>query len=743
MPTTPYVSPIKKTGSFYVFNSAKEDYNYSIANPNKKFKFSKFVLLDIPDIKDQSTGINATGIDKQPSSFLTYKESDWNISFMESFQNYCLNLETMLLSRPEYDQSKPLTISERVFWKWLKELGAIRYREAKVGNPEDGGERLRRTENNALVNDPTKRAEVGKRFVEEDDNADTSGGKLPYGKIVKYIGNIDIVNSVKSSDSYTQIYIYIPEQVGSTPTVLFKSITDDDNYRADIKVTHKPTDPLNSEYLYGRNYTDTHPSGIDIRATFDSDTDTFATGTVGVDNYTMSIKKLNEGSYETGWWFSNPDADTYFLEPEKLNDCRNDKLKLTGFRNSVSTTKEFIRSRLDGVTIDFDLAKSYSDNVSGTYRYFEEYNSSLNSKDFQFNAVLVYYDLVDDIDPNNTVTNLYGVYFLNSFTDTLSGGGTIERLKKFKPNTTLGQNGNGLGFTINTFLDLNGDNTTIKSFVNEYNNFSMQLFLEALQNMSKANSSLISTINQINILNEKIDGLEDLVLTSENLDVVNKRIETLETALDTSKSLLENNKDIISLINRNYDEIVNIYRNNTSLNMAYNLDVIKEGYGIEIDRTITNKIKIKNSIVGYTLPSKPRIYFSDMTTSKDGSSYYYRAELKYGENYLKVYSDSSDNTKTMNFNNGESLIIYIDDTNTKWERGTKFKISFGSKYVFGGNVPGSIEIRTDAKNTLKEVNSFSKVIYKMTSVDVNSKNGKPTFEIICIDPTIMDFEIDI
>lgn len=743
MATTPFISEIKNQGgSFYTFTSSKEDFNFTLSNPHKKFRFSKIVALDIPDIKDQSSGINALGLDAQPGSFLRYDEADWNRTFAESFQNYCLNLETSIISKDTYDESKPLTVAERVFWKWLKEVGAIRYREARVGNPEDGGERLRRTTDNALVNNPTTREEIGKRFVEEDDNTDTSGGKLPYNRIVKYIGNIDIVNAIKHKDnSYTELYIYVPTQSGSTPTILFKSITDDSNYTYDMSFENKATNPLNREYLNGREYTDTHPSRMDIRATFDSDVNAFSAGTVGINNYSLEIKKLNTGSYEEGWWFPNPNANSYFTEPTKLNDYRNDKLKISGYRDSVSVEKEFIRSRLDGVVVDFDLAKSYSDNVSGQYKSFDDYNKSENSKNFQYNAIMIYYDLIDTVDPTLNATNLYGVLFLNNVTDTLSGGGEIKRNVKYKPSKLLSQNGNAFGYKLNIFLDLNGENSTIETIVNEYNTFSMEMFIDALQNMAKNNDSLLGVINALGSLEAKINSLEDTFYNTESIAQLRADIDAIYTSLDTAQDLYASTDSIIGLINRNYNEILNIYKNNTSVEMSYNLDVIQNGKGVEIDRSIANRIKLNSTLYGYTFNDKPIVYFTDFSTSNDSTFYYYKHNLKFGENYLKVYTDTNRLTDTV-FSNGQSAVIYIDDTDQRWENGMKMRVSFGNGFQFLGTTPGKLIIKTDAKNTLQGTLGYSKVIVELDATTLKSWNWKPVLDLICINAETFEFEVD-
>ena len=110
-----------------------------------------------------------------------------NNVFAESFQNYYYNLETLLTSNDNYSIDEQRTVSERVFFKWLKEIGAIRFR---VANDSE------------VVNN------IGVRYIEEDNSYDTSGNPI-YDRVIKYIGDINIINSIKNPlNSFTEIYIY-------------------------------------------------------------------------------------------------------------------------------------------------------------------------------------------------------------------------------------------------------------------------------------------------------------------------------------------------------------------------------------------------------------------------------------------------------------------------------------------------------------------------------------------------------
>lgn len=744
--STPLITKIKNQGgTFYTFPSAGEDFNYFLNSSNKEFKFSKFVLLDLPNIKSGSNGKNVTGIEHIPSSYLKIDTSDTNKAFAESFQNYCLNLETLLTSKDSYDSSKTRTVSERIFFKWLKEMGTIRFREALVGNSEDGGERTRRTEDNLNINTINQRREIGKRFVEEDERTVASGGNYPYGHIVKYIGNIDSVNHNKYlGSSYSTIHIYVPTSVGKTPKVLFKSIIDDSNYKENTVLTNTPADTLDTEYLVGRKYNDTHPTGLDLRAHFDADSNVFTSGTIGVDGYELYKKLSGEDSFTSGWWFTTPVANSYLLEQVKLNDYRNDWLRIDGHRNSVANDKDFLRSRLDGITIDFDLSTSYSDNLDKKYNTWEDYNRSELATDFEFNVVLVYYDLIDKTDSSNTVTNLFGVYFVDKWNDTLTDGFEIPKFKKFKPSTITRQNGNGYAFDINLRLDLNSNDAVTETTINEYNNYSMHLYSDALENMKRSHELLIESIASTKVLIDKVDSLEDQISNTETLNDLSARLDTIEDSLISSQNLLADSTSVMSLIDRNYQEILNIYKNETSVQMAYNLNVLQQGRGTILDRSIPGKIKISNSNEGYSLSEKPILTWEDLNYNSISNSYEFVYSLKGGHNYLKFFSQTGVANDAKNLTNSENIIFYINDSSVKWEKGQSLRISFGSTFILDSTLSRAILFLTDSQNELKSKDGiYTSVMGSLSGLQLLESKGKPILEFICIDPITKTFEMDI
>ena len=131
---TPFVKRMRTNGgTIYTFSSAVEDIGLNINERNNVVKISNFALLNIPSIQqDPPDGVvqNRFAITNIAGAF-GYEQGnpsikDGRVLIAESFENYALNLESNLLNREDYNPTLIRTVSERVFWKWLKESGAIR-----------------------------------------------------------------------------------------------------------------------------------------------------------------------------------------------------------------------------------------------------------------------------------------------------------------------------------------------------------------------------------------------------------------------------------------------------------------------------------------------------------------------------------------------------------------------------------------------------------------------------------------
>ena len=201
--STPLIRRPQTQGStVYAFASAAKDLTRSYNNPDLKFEFSKFALLNLPETVSVN-GFNSLnfGLLEQISG-PNYVTSDPNIDFPTTFQNYALNLEQHILQDDDFDPMLFETDAEKIFFKWLDSIDAIRFK------PADNSE-----------------AAIGlTRFTEEFD---TISAGSSYDRVVKYMGSIDATNDVMyKGNAYQEIYINVPTSHGSTPTILFKGAGD-------------------------------------------------------------------------------------------------------------------------------------------------------------------------------------------------------------------------------------------------------------------------------------------------------------------------------------------------------------------------------------------------------------------------------------------------------------------------------------------------------------------------------------
>lgn len=722
MAKTPFIRPLQvQGGTFYSFSSSAEDISSTFNNSINKFKFSKFALLNIPNVDSSSSLDNRVKLNAPDSSFIDWASNagviitgDGNIDFSQSFQSYCLNLETTITSSDSYDRGIKQNISERIFFKWLKEIGAIRYKPAVSSEVSPSLDQNTVSVINGL---PVTQ----KRYTEGDPVQGATGSYgltgANYSRVVQYIGNLDIVNSVNNNNnSYSEVYVHVPTKDGCTPYVLFKNVVDQ-NYLPDYSWTNNPIDPLDKEYLAGRSYNEYNPSGLTNLSIFDDD----VLGSPSV-TYTDTTSSGLTGS---GNWYSPRDtANTYFTD-NIFTDPTSVILTKTYSSNSLT----YARTRLDSVGIDFDpdSYKQILDNPS--ISTIEEFNSTPDALDFDFNCVLVYYDVYDPANPSDYATNLYGVLFLDSV---ITDGDTyIPRLKKYKPNVVTKLNGNSYGFRINLKFDVDIDQSGVEQAINEYSPFSLTMFMDAMNVLQDASATLNNIASTYINLQDRVTNIEDLILSTSTSLNLERRIESIEEALASNQALFNNTQSIVGLINQNYNLIKAIINNETSAQISYDLNSIKQGPGIQVDRTVTNQVTIKNKNQDFDIGSNKG--YGTISTS----SFNVIPLLDYS-NYFK------------HVNGGVSLAltsdvdIRIDDAEIQWKRGQRFRISFGDQ-IFPG--PYFINFYTDALGRHPSSSptgvQYSSFIVTLDESIMSAYDYKPVIEIVCVDESEYIFQVDV
>jgi hypothetical protein len=726
MAKTPFIRSLQVSGgTFYTFSSAAEDLSFTFNNTVNKFKFSKFVLLNLPKFQKPVYRENSIQFDAIDTAFMDVATGNYEIvdpnnlspNLETSFQNYCLNMESTILSDPAYNSQKKQTVAEKVFFKWLKEVGGIRYRPA---NSNEVNPVLDQVTTSTVGGYPSSQ----KRWTEEDTYTFGNGTPTPrYNRVVQYIGECDIVNSVQNqNNSYSEVYIHVPTSDGNTPLVLFKT-TADENYYPGKTWTNSPSDPINSVYLQGRDGDSgtVGPNGISILGIFDQSF---------LGNPQVITTDSTGATGSASWHDPRNVTNSYFSEDSFFDSSNISVLKYETTGGTGGYTVNYLRNNLDGVQIDFDPTsyKPIIDNPA--LSIIEQYNSTADSSNFEFNAVLIYYDVYDPNNPVDSSTNLYGVLFLEDIVATGINQGQIPPFKKYKPDPVTKLNGNSYGLKLNLKFDTSVENTGVEQAINDYSSFSMSLFMDSATVLQQAAGALNDRTLALIDLQTKYEQLYSVVINSNNGNNLDTRLQVVENALQVNQALFNNTQDVMGLIERNYAMINSILQGTTNIAMSYDLDLIKQGKGISVDRSVPNRITVNNTVQNYSLdPSSYQFSINPVGITT--------LPLRHYTTYYKHRNSGLTISAT------NDIIIRIDDTLVKWSLGQTMRLVIDDPIILSTN---SIFIYTDTTGLYPLSNPsampYNILIGGFTQSSFVNSNNKPMFDIVCVDEKNLIFEID-
>lgn len=623
---TPLVRTVQEQGgTMYAFASAARDLTRAQGDPDLKFEFSHYALMDLPEVAAQVNGLNTIEFDRlEDVAGGSYVPStDDNRSWSETFQNYALNLEEIIRNDDDFDPAIYKSDAEKIFFKYLQSVGALRIRSANTSEAV---------------------STVG-RYAEQDN---ASGTGNDYERLIKYVGTIDVINDKNyAANTYQEIFVNVPSSVGYTPVVLFE----DDTYNTtSLALTA-------GNNIEGRS---SHPE----------------TG--------FSVQSLVDGNAQY-------DIDT---------------------------------NANPAIGIDFNEQSYYAVNVNSSINTLHDY--SQRGGNFKFNAVLVYYDLYSQTNPGNRSTNLYGVLLLDNFKD-----GGIRELIKYKPNSVTGLNGNAYSLKLNIKYNTSLDNVGVENNINDFTTFSMDLFFDTTSVLENAAKLLMQANSRYDAIADRLDVMENMVLSSEDADTMKSEIESLQTQVENASlnyadeaSLL----DMITDINRRINSIIN---GTIPTEVQYNTNVIFDGKGTKVDKSVPGKIKINNEVQGYRLLTK---FDWDLANEVVGQKLVDFDPTIANTNGVYVRLKSFENMIRMSLTTGAAnndINIYIDDSSESWADGQVLKLVFDSILDLGGY---NIKFWTDKKNgwTLAR---------QITSAELIGT--KPYIELICTNKTLLTFVSDV
>ncbi len=614
---TPLYKHLKQNGtSFYCFPSSAEDIQFFNQNNDYNVYFSKYTLLNLP--KQQIDPLNNDNKyfdfdvfkTQSPSTSTSFKEQ-----IVESIRNYVANFSASMrnskVNNTDYYYNPNIleNTSEKIFWRWCKKLNLISFeladpndeyfsnlpefernnitddsyfqeylwRERKIKQCEIKdyyetvgqkleielstgsysifriGDKIRisgeespyvTTNSQILINgNPVN---VNDRIfdvieVKEQTNllnqrlvldADTtmSGGldtytgtlELSYNKLVQYIGDINGVNNIQLKNiSTTEIYAHIPDHTGQTPDILFRTKYDD-NFKPNLTIPILPSQ---------------------IQAEI-----------VGAENLNSPIRTQPQNY--PGTYFGQFDSEFWLYEIESGDVLRRsgDYYGIDGNINDIK-----VLGNIDGISLDLDVDHYVKMNIpNNEIGNFDQFNAlevdNKPPKDFEFNAILWYYN-VEDKD-GNVATNLYGISFIDNPDNNIiidEVGLRIQTLKKLV--ATDNQDGTAYSFSINLNVNIVNDNPQDLYNPEAINSlFSFNLYNNAMKQLAIVNESFIEIISYQNKVLQDVENLKQLLYTQRNLDIIDKKIENLEKYLILYKT---NQIETSETIEVSYNESIN------------------------------------------------------------------------------------------------------------------------------------------------------------------------------------------
>ena len=380
-----------------------------------------------------------------------------------------------------------------------------------------------------------------------------------------------------------------------------------------------------------------------------------------------------------------------------------------------------------GHTIDFrDSSYSGGDGISAM--------NSNSLEDFQFNAVLLYYDMFEKTstpDVRRVSTNLYGILFLDQVTP-ISGNGAKGYIQRYpKKKETVYGNGNSyalkIDFKIETFADANCEYKIVvpssnSSDPNNWNNervVSMMHYVKSLTQLQQCIDFFFTQKNELVRLTERVATLENLVLGIDTVASLKEDIERLYGLCD-GNSIVDTSA-LLGLIDANSKKLDNIMNGGKDLKLQFDTDVIQPGTGIGIERPGLNKVII-NSEQKYSINT---VYNGDGSSdTENGPEHLINTSseaklctipLKPGENFAVIYiNDDGDSPSSFKIN--------IDDSEYGWSVGQSMKLFFvcetGGSLNFEDKTTTGINIRPSRDKSL--------------SISGSEFEGNNLIEIVCV-----------
>ncbi len=332
----------------------------------------------------------------------------------------------------------------------------------------------------------------------------TGQAELVYNRLVQYIGEVSGVSNVQEANrNYTEVFAHIPDHVGQTPDILFRTMVD---------VNYKPN------------------------LTFPILPSQYQPEILGAELFSSPI--VSSPQNYPGSYFAQFDTPDFTYETET-----GDSLRRSGayFGVSGDINNPIVNgSLIDGISLDFNTSHYVKMNIfNKVLTNFDQFNAlEINNTpptDFEFNAILWYYTVQkQDANGNQIIkTNLYGISFLDHPDNNPIDEEIGLRFPIYKKLVSNGQqDGTSYAFSLNLNFNILNDNpqqTYNPEAINSL--FGMNLFNQAMARLAATNDNFLNIIAEQGRVRDEILNLKQLLYTQTDINTINAKIGNLENLL--------------------------------------------------------------------------------------------------------------------------------------------------------------------------------------------------------------------
>jgi len=172
--------------------------------------------------------------------------------------------------------------------------------------------------------------------------------------------------------------------------------------------------------------------------------------------------------------------------------------------------------------------------------------------------------------------------------------------------------------------------------------------------------------------------------------------------------------------------------------MSYDLAPFKNGYGVNIDKSVPGQVTFSNNAQLYSSSSQINLASTTVNVANVCT-----LDLGVSNTYLKHYKPISNvNLNPSVWTLSADLEIRLNDSVNTWKTGQVVKFVIDTQIIPGDFV---IYIKTDAKNATNQFAAYGRIITTLTEADFPQnfgRTGRPMLEITCTDSVNLTFQVD-